>query len=86
MVNPSSECAAASVGVVGARVEGDAELVAAARRGEASAHFLIWSKYAGFVSRLVRAYFGPGAEPDDLAQEVGSRRSREAQRRARFGG
>jgi RNA polymerase sigma-70 factor, ECF subfamily len=50
--------------------ENDAALVAAARDGDAGACFRIWSKYAPFVSRLVSAYFGPGAERDDLAQEV----------------
>lgn len=50
--------------------EDDAVLVAAARRGDTDACFRIWTKYAPLVRRLVRGYFGPGAERDDLAQEV----------------
>jgi RNA polymerase sigma-70 factor, ECF subfamily len=50
--------------------EDDATLVSTARNGDAGDCFRIWSKYAPLVSRLVSAYFGPGAERDDLAQEV----------------
>ena len=44
--------------------------MAAARSGDTGACRRIWAKYAPLVLRLVRAYFGPGAETDDLAQEV----------------
>jgi RNA polymerase sigma-70 factor (ECF subfamily) len=50
--------------------ETDEALVAAARRGDDGACFRIWSRYAPLVLRLVCLYFGPGAERDDLAQEV----------------
>lgn len=45
-------------------------MIAAARRGDSRACFEIWSKYAPVVLRLIRGYFGPGADRDDLAQEV----------------
>jgi RNA polymerase sigma-70 factor (ECF subfamily) len=66
-VNPSSH---RIVPVPPGAEEADAMLVSGARAGDAGACFRIWSKYAPLVSRLVSAYFGPGAERDDLAQEV----------------
>jgi RNA polymerase sigma-70 factor, ECF subfamily len=66
-VNPSSHRIAP---VAPGADETDAALVSAAREGNAGACFRICSKYAPLVSRLVGAYFGPGAERDDLAQEV----------------
>jgi RNA polymerase sigma-70 factor (ECF subfamily) len=50
--------------------EADAALVAAARRGDEGACFRIWSRYAPFVSRLMRVHSGRRAEQDDMAQEV----------------
>jgi RNA polymerase sigma-70 factor (ECF subfamily) len=75
MLNPLGQCVApaatsAAPGDGSAADDGDAALVAGARRGDTAACFRIWSKYAPFVSRLVRGYFGPRAERDDLAQEV----------------
>jgi RNA polymerase sigma-70 factor (ECF subfamily) len=70
MLNPSSQYVAPSAPAAPASDDGDAALVAAARRGETAACFRIWSKYTPLVLRLVRGYFGPGAEKDDLAQEV----------------
>jgi RNA polymerase sigma-70 factor (ECF subfamily) len=56
--------------LVASGADDDVALVSAARDGDGGACFRIWSRYASLVSRLVGAYFGPGAERDDLAQEV----------------
>jgi RNA polymerase sigma-70 factor (ECF subfamily) len=50
--------------------ETDAALVAAARLGDEAACFRIWSRYAPFVHRLIRAQSGGRTDRDDLAQEV----------------
>lgn len=50
--------------------ETDAALVAAARKGDEGASFRIWSRYAPFVRRLIRAQSGGRGDADDLAQEV----------------
>lgn len=73
MLIPSLQCAAPiAPGDSGGDSENDSDaaLVAAARRGEPRASFRIWSKYAPFVLRLVRGYFGPDADRSDVAQEV----------------
>jgi RNA polymerase sigma-70 factor (ECF subfamily) len=75
MLNPTHPLAApppagAVSGAAAAGVDGDAALVAAARSGDTAACHRIWSRYAPLVRRLVRGYFGPGAERDDLGQEV----------------
>lgn len=67
MLSPFNECVASGAPSAD---DGDAALVVAARQGETNACFRIWSKYAPFVSRLVRGYFGPHSERDDVAQEV----------------
>jgi RNA polymerase sigma-70 factor (ECF subfamily) len=56
--------------LVASGADDDVALVSAARDGDGGACVRIWSRYASLVSRLVGAYFGPGAERDDLAQEV----------------
>ena len=84
MRTPSTQCAAPAApregegqgagdegqGQGASEDDSDAALVAAARRGEPKASFRIWEKYAPFVLRLVRGYFGPDADRGDLAQEV----------------
>lgn len=50
--------------------ESDAALVTAARDGDEAACFAIWSRYAPFVRRLIRAQSGGRADRDDLVQEV----------------
>jgi len=50
--------------------ETDAALVAAARGGDESACFRLWSRYAPLVRRLIRAQSGGRGDGDDLAQEV----------------
>jgi RNA polymerase sigma-70 factor (ECF subfamily) len=48
----------------------DAVLVQAARAGDRRACFVIWSRYTGMVERLVRRFFGPGPDYQDVCQEV----------------
>ena len=67
MFNPSTKPAGSPSD---ADHETDAALVAAARRRDERACFRIWSRYAPFVSRLIRAYSGVRADRDNLAQEV----------------
>ena len=50
--------------------ETDAVLVEGARGGHEAACFQIWSRYAPFVQRLIRAQSGGRPDRDDLAQEV----------------
>ena len=50
--------------------ETDAALVTAARGGDESACFRLWSRYAPLVRRLIRAQSGGRGDGDDLAQEV----------------
>jgi RNA polymerase sigma-70 factor (ECF subfamily) len=45
-------------------------LVAALKAGDERAYALAWSEYGPMVRRLVGRFFGPGAEPLDLGQEV----------------
>jgi len=48
----------------------DAALVAALKAGEERAYALAWVELGPMVRRLVSRFFGPGAEPLDLSQEV----------------
>jgi RNA polymerase sigma-70 factor, ECF subfamily len=48
----------------------DAALVRAARSGDRRACFVIWSRYASLVGRLVRRYLGPGPDDQDVCQEA----------------
>jgi RNA polymerase sigma-70 factor (ECF subfamily) len=48
----------------------DAELVHAVRAGDSHACFLLWSRYAGLVQRLVCRLLGPGPDYQDVCQEV----------------
>lgn len=67
MVHPSSQPAAPPRDNPD---EPDAALVAAARQGDEAACFRIWSRYAPFVRRLIRAQTAGRADADDLAQEI----------------
>jgi RNA polymerase sigma-70 factor (ECF subfamily) len=48
----------------------DADLVHAVRAGDSRACFLLWSRYAGLVQRLVCRFLGPGPDYPDVCQEV----------------
>lgn len=48
----------------------EAALVQAARAGDRRACFLIWSRYAAMVERLVRRFLGPGPDHQDICQEI----------------
>jgi RNA polymerase sigma-70 factor (ECF subfamily) len=48
----------------------DVALVRAARAGDRRACFVIWSRYAGLVQRLVRRFLGPGPDYQDVCQEA----------------
>jgi len=48
----------------------DADLVAALRVGDERAYAVAWTELGPMVRRLVTRFFGPGAEPQDLSQEV----------------
>lgn len=48
----------------------DAELAALARAKDARAAALVWDRYAGMVRGVLHRSLGPGADLDDLAQEV----------------
>ncbi len=48
----------------------DEALVRAARAGDRRACFVLWSRYAGLVSRLVRRFLGPGPDEKDVCQEA----------------
>ncbi len=45
-------------------------LVRAARAGDRRACFLIWSRYAALVQRMVARFLGPGPDYEDVRQEV----------------
>jgi RNA polymerase sigma-70 factor (ECF subfamily) len=66
MVNPVDDSVPASAPSPPA----DAELVRGARAGDRRACFLIWSKYAAMVQRLVRRFLGPGPDYQDVCQEI----------------
>lgn len=42
----------------------------AARTHDGRACFLLWSRYAGLVERVVRRFLGPGPDYQDVCQEV----------------
>lgn len=48
----------------------DATLVAALKARDERAYALAWAEFGPMVRRLVSRFFGPGAEPLDLSQEV----------------
>jgi len=48
----------------------DVTLVAALQAGDERAYAQAWTELAPMVRRLVSRFFGPGAEPLDLSQEV----------------
>ena len=48
----------------------DVALVRAARAGDPRAGFVIWSRYANLVQRLVRRFLGPGPDDQDVCQEA----------------
>jgi RNA polymerase sigma-70 factor (ECF subfamily) len=48
----------------------DATLVAALKARDERAYALAWAEFGPMVRRLVSRFFGPGAEPHDLSQEV----------------
>jgi len=48
----------------------EAALVAALKAREERAYALAWGEFGPMVRRLVSRFFGPGAEPQDLSQEV----------------
>jgi RNA polymerase sigma-70 factor (ECF subfamily) len=48
----------------------EVELVAALKAHDERAYALAWSEFGPMVRRLVSRFFGPGAEPLDLSQEV----------------
>lgn len=48
----------------------DVGLVRAARAGDHRACFILWSRYANLVQRLVRRFLGPGPDYQDVCQEV----------------
>jgi RNA polymerase sigma factor (sigma-70 family) len=59
-----------NLSAVGAAAPTDADLVLAVRAGDAHACFLLWSRYAGTVQRLVGRFLGPGPDHQDVCQEV----------------
>jgi RNA polymerase sigma-70 factor, ECF subfamily len=48
----------------------DEALVQAALAGDRRACFLLWSKYAHLVERMVRRFLGPGGDHQDVCQEI----------------
>jgi len=48
----------------------DVGLVRAACAGDRRACFVIWSRYAATVQRIVRRFLGPGADCQDVCQEA----------------
>jgi RNA polymerase sigma-70 factor (ECF subfamily) len=48
----------------------DVGLVRAARAGDRQACFVLWSRYATMVQRIVRRFLGPGPDSQDVCQEV----------------
>src|SRR5438045_5969485 len=48
----------------------EATLVAALKARDERAYALAWVEFGPMVRRLVSRFFGPGAEPLDLSQEV----------------
>jgi RNA polymerase sigma-70 factor (ECF subfamily) len=48
----------------------DVGLVQAARKRDRRACFVIWSRYATLVERLMRRFLGPGPDYQDMCQEV----------------
>jgi len=48
----------------------DSRVVQAAMRNDRRACFVIWSRYASLVERLVRRFLGPGPDYQDVCQEV----------------
>jgi RNA polymerase sigma-70 factor (ECF subfamily) len=48
----------------------DEALVRAARAGDRRGCFVLWSRYAGLVNRLVRRFMGPGPDEKDVSQEA----------------
>jgi RNA polymerase sigma-70 factor, ECF subfamily len=48
----------------------DVGLVRAARAGDRRAHFVIWSRYATLVQRLVQRFLGPELDSQDVCQEA----------------
>ena len=48
----------------------EALLVRAARAGDRRACFILWSRYATLVQRLVRRFLGPGPDYQDVCQEI----------------
>lgn len=50
--------------------DGDASLAAALLAGEPTAAKVAWTRYSPLVLRLLRRYFGPGPDRQDLCQEV----------------
>jgi RNA polymerase sigma-70 factor (ECF subfamily) len=48
----------------------DVGLVQAARRRDRQACFVIWSRHATLVERLVRRFLGPGPDYQDVCQEA----------------
>lgn len=48
----------------------DVALVRAARAGDRRACFVIWSRHANLVERLVRRFLGPGPDDQDVCQEA----------------
>jgi RNA polymerase sigma-70 factor, ECF subfamily len=53
-----------------ARESSDIALVCAARAGDRRACFVVWSRYARLVERLVRRFLGPGPDCQDVCQEA----------------
>jgi RNA polymerase sigma-70 factor, ECF subfamily len=48
----------------------DVALVRAACAGDRRACFVLWSRYAALVRRLVRRFLGPGPDDQDVCQEA----------------
>jgi RNA polymerase sigma-70 factor (ECF subfamily) len=48
----------------------DEGLIRAARVGDRRACFILWSRYANLVQRLVRRFLGPGPDYQDVCQEA----------------
>jgi RNA polymerase sigma-70 factor, ECF subfamily len=55
---------------VSAPESSDVGLVRAACAGDRRACFVLWSRYANMVQRLVRRFLGPGADYQDVCQEA----------------
>jgi RNA polymerase sigma-70 factor, ECF subfamily len=55
---------------VSATESSDTNLVRAARAGDRRACFVIWTRYATLVDRLVRRFLGPGPDYQDVCQEI----------------